>query len=54
MITGAACDISFGAGDMEFRVTRDLDIVLVAEAQTKEFTERFWKFIDKSIPSYVF
>ena len=45
LIGGAACDISFGARDMEFRVTRDLDIVLVVEAQTKEFAERFWEFI---------
>ena len=42
LIGGAACseqDINFG------RTTKDLDIVLIVEAQTKEFGERFWKFI---------
>ena len=45
LIGGAACDISFHQGE-NFRATRDLDIVLIVEAQTKEFGERFWKFIN--------
>jgi hypothetical protein len=45
LIGGAACDISFGESDMDFRATRDLDVVLIVEAQTKEFGQRFWDFI---------
>jgi hypothetical protein len=46
LIGGAACDISFRDQGEDFRATRDLDIVLIVEAQTKEFGERFWNFID--------
>jgi hypothetical protein len=45
IIGGAACDISFGDIGLNFRSTRDLDMVLIIEAQTKEFGERFWGFI---------
>jgi len=45
LIGGAACDISFGQNDVGFRATRDLDVVLIVEALTKEFGEMFWKFI---------
>jgi hypothetical protein len=41
LIGGAACDISFGDSNMDFRATRDLDVVLIVEAQTKEFGQRF-------------
>lgn len=46
LIGGAACDISFGENDADFRATRDLDIVLIVEAQTKEFGQKFWEFIE--------
>ena len=45
LIGGAACDISFGSNDVDFRATKDLDIVLIVEALTVEFAERFWEFI---------
>lgn len=37
LIGGAACDISFHSNSADFRATKDLDMVLVIEAQTKEF-----------------
>ncbi len=46
LIGGAACHLSFEDAGIDFRATKDLDIVLVAEALTKEFAERFWKFIE--------
>lgn len=46
LIGGAACDILFSQNELDFRATRDLDIVLIVEAQTKEFGERFWQFIE--------
>lgn len=45
LIGGAACDLSFGEVEMDFRTTRDLDMVLIIEAQTKSFGQRFWEFV---------
>lgn len=45
LIGGAACDISFHDNDIEFRATKDLDMVLVVEALTEEFAIKFWEFI---------
>lgn len=45
LIGGAACDIVFESNDTVFRVTRDLDMVLIVEALTPEFGEKFWEFI---------
>ena len=46
LIGGAACSLSFEEQDINFgRITKDLDIVLTVEAQTKEFGKRFWQFI---------
>lgn len=47
LIGGAACDLSFHNNDLDFRATKDLDMVLVIEAQTKEFAQRFWEFVQK-------
>lgn len=45
LIGGAACDIMFESNGSNFRTTRDLDMVLIVEALTPEFGEKFWKFI---------
>ncbi|MCF0106599.1 MAG: hypothetical protein HUJ53_07545 [Holdemanella sp.] len=46
LIGGAACSVSFEEQNIDFgRTTKDLDVVLIAEAQTKEFGEQFWQFI---------
>lgn len=45
LIGGAACDVIFESNDTSFRATRDLDMVLVVEALTPEFGEKFWTFI---------
>ena len=45
LIGGAACDISFESNNAYFRATRDLDVVLIVEALTREFGQRFWNFI---------
>ena len=45
LIGGAACDVWFSDYEIDFRATRDLDLVLIVEAQTKEFGQRFWDFI---------
>ena len=45
LIGGAACDISFESNNTDFRATKDLDIVLIVEALTSEFGQKFWEFI---------
>lgn len=47
LIGGTACDISMGQMGLEFRATKDLDIVLVVEAIDAEFATLFWQFIKK-------
>ncbi len=47
LIGGAACDLWFADLDMEFRATKDLDIVLILDRLNPEFVEEFWAFIDE-------
>lgn len=46
LIGGSACEILCSDIDIEFRATRDLDIVLIIEALNINFISRFWKFIN--------
>jgi hypothetical protein len=45
LIGGAACDLAMGEAGIDFRATKDLDIVLCVEALDKEFVEAFWAFV---------
>ena len=46
LIGGAACSVSFEEQEINFgRTTKDLDIVLIVDARTKEFGDQIWKFI---------
>jgi len=45
LIGGAACDIILEDSEGTFRVTKDLDLVLIVEALTPEFGKAFWQFI---------
>lgn len=46
LIGGAACDVLFTNNEGNFRATRDLDMVLIVEALTPEFGNRFWELIE--------
>ncbi|HWZ51476.1 MAG TPA: hypothetical protein VNW54_08425 [Granulicella sp.] len=46
MIGGVACHEWFQAQGLEFRATKDLDVVIIIEALTQAFVEHFWKFIN--------
>lgn len=46
LIGGAACDIAFESNEINFRATRDLDMVLIIEALTSDFGEKFWEFVE--------
>ena len=45
LIGGAACDRQMENAGLDFRATKDLDIVLVVEAFSVDFVKRFWSFI---------
>lgn len=44
-IGGTACDMILGEQGVDFRATKDYDIVLIVEAINKEFVNQFIKFI---------
>ncbi|HET54057.1 MAG TPA: hypothetical protein ENN33_02450 [Ignavibacteria bacterium] len=46
LIGGAACDKQLENAGLDFRATKDLDIVLAAEAYSADFIKKFWEFID--------
>jgi len=45
LIGGAACDYWLTDLGINFRATKDLDIILIVEALEKSFIERFWNFV---------
>lgn len=45
IIGGTACDLLMSEEGMEFRATKDIDIVLIIEAMTPEFGKKFWEFV---------
>jgi len=45
IIGGAACDLLMSAAALDFRVTRDLDMVLFIEALSPDFGSRFWEYV---------
>ncbi len=45
LIGGTACDLAMREAGLEFRVTKDLDIVLCLEVLDTEFVSAFWDFV---------
>ena len=48
IIGGTACDLLFSESGLEFRATRDIDMVLILESLTPEFGARFWDYIKEA------
>ena len=46
LIGGTACSVLFEDFGSDFRTTKDIDMVLIVEALTKEFAEQFFKFVE--------
>ncbi len=54
LIGGTACDLWMGDRALDFRATKDLDIVLVAESLRADFFRTFWQFVrDAGYEGYV-
>lgn len=45
IIGGTACDLLMAEEGIDFRATKDIDLVLIVEALTPEFGRRFWEYI---------
>lgn len=45
LIGGTACDLLMEAAGLEFRATKDLDIVLILEGLDATFARTFWAFV---------
>ena len=45
IIGGTACDILMNKANLDFRATRDIDMILLIENRFEEFGEVLWKFI---------
>lgn len=45
IIGGTACDLLMSDYDLDFRATKDIDLVLILEELTPEFSRRFWDYI---------
>ena len=45
IIGGAACDLLMSEDGMDFRATKDIDLVLIVEAITPDFGKQFWQFV---------
>lgn len=46
LIGGGACDIIMDEVGLDFRATKDLDIVILVEALDAAFGQRFWAFVE--------
>jgi hypothetical protein len=45
LIGGTACDMAMTEAGLEFRATKDLDIVLWLEVLDESFVKAFWEFV---------
>ena len=46
IIGGTACDLLMSEDGLDFRATRDIDMVLIVESLTPEFGRRFWEYVN--------
>ena len=47
IIGGTACDILMEEAGLEFRATKDIDLVIIIEALTPDFCKKLWQFIEE-------
>lgn len=45
IIGGAACEILLSATSIDFRATKDIDMIVMFEDRFEEFANRFWEYI---------
>lgn len=45
IIGGTVCDILMTEAELDFRATKDIDMVVIIEAVNADFGKRFWEYI---------
>ena len=45
IIGGTACDLLMTDSGLDFRATKDIDLVLIIEAANAQFGNRFWEYV---------
>lgn len=45
VIGGTACSLLMDEAGLDFRTTKDVDVILILEDQFPEFAEKFWEYI---------
>jgi hypothetical protein len=48
IIGGTACDILLTEADLQFRATKDIDMILIMEDKFPEFASAFWEYIKEA------
>lgn len=48
IIGGTACDILTSSEGLDFRATKDIDLVLIVEAINDAFVRKFWQYIEEA------
>lgn len=48
IIGGTACDILMSEAGVNFRATKDIDLVVIVEALDAEFGRKFWEYVKKA------
>lgn len=46
IVGGTACSVVMGDAGLDFRATRDIDMILIIEDMTHEFGQAFWRFVN--------
>ena len=48
IISGTACDILMTEEGLDFRATKDIDLVLIIEAVDADFGKKFWEYVKQA------
>lgn len=53
IIGGTACDLLLSDKGLDFRSTKDIDMVLIIEVLSKKFAKTFWEYVSEAGYTYI-